>query len=52
MKKMIIMTICVVSSLVASANLGLPTNEQITRVCVYTNKPAMIVDFVYFQFSD
>ena len=47
MKKMIIMTICVACSLVASANLELPTNEQITRVCVYTNKPAVIVDFVY-----
>ena len=47
MKKIIIMTMCVASSLVASANLELPSNEQITRVCVYTNKPAMIVDFVY-----
>ena len=47
MKKIIIMTMCVASSLVASANLELPTNEQITQVCVYTNKPAMIVDFVY-----
>ena len=47
MKKMIIMTICVACSLVASANLKLPTNEEITQVCVYTNKPAVIVDFVY-----
>jgi hypothetical protein len=47
MKKMIIMTISVTCSVVASANLKLPTNEEISRMCVYTNKPAMIVDFVY-----
>jgi hypothetical protein len=47
MKKMIIMTICVVCSLVASANLELPSDEEITRMCIYTNKPAVIVDFVY-----
>ena len=46
MKKMIIMTMCVACSLVASANLNLPTNEEISRMCVYTNSPAVIQDFV------
>lgn len=46
MKKIIIMTMCVASSLVASANLNLPTNEEISRMCVYTNNPAVIQDFV------
>jgi hypothetical protein len=46
MKKMIIMTISVACSVVASANLNLPTNEEISRMCVYTNSPAVIQDFV------
>lgn len=46
MKKMIIMTICVVCSFVASANLNLPTNEEISRMCAYTNSPVAIQYFV------
>ena len=46
MKKMIIMTISVACSVVASANLNLPTNEEISRMCAYTNSPVAIQYFV------